>query len=358
MEFIKNFALKYLTNVDNTTLIQNKIISNGDCFFHSLEYANGHIGLYAKYSRYINDTRTNIVNAIIRSVGAKYKVEGERVITDYRNTSVKLWAENIIIREAALMAEKNLLIMSYNPNIPENNGRVMLIQPKGFKLNTHNILFIINKNNTHFVTFKSNKITHDERLTELIHSSPEFITKLTKMTSSNRCVNLSDIDDEVKESKVNVYSFLLRDFDKAVFNAEVNVVRPHNYSDALRLQQQYNNTKLARDLRNSHLSAAIDARLKQINNNAHMARELQKGSPKPKKTLKVRKEENKLRKSKKSIINADLARLLTSNKSLHKPREITNNNEAFALALALSNSPHKPRENTNSNAEIARLMRQ
>ena len=107
------------------------------------------------------------------------------------------------------------------------------------------------------------------------------------------------IDDEVKESNVNVYSFLLRDFDKAVFNAEVNVVRPHNYSDALRLQQQYNNTKLARDLRNSHLSAAIDARLKQINNNAIMARELQKGSPKPKKTLKERrKEERKLRKSK------------------------------------------------------------
>ena len=33
MEFVKNFALKYLPNVDNRHPIQKKIISNGDCFF-------------------------------------------------------------------------------------------------------------------------------------------------------------------------------------------------------------------------------------------------------------------------------------------------------------------------------------
>ena len=77
MEFVKNFALKYLSNVDNRHTIQKKIISNGDCFFHSLEYAKGEIGLYDRYSRHINDIRTNIVNSIIDKVGSKYKVEGE-----------------------------------------------------------------------------------------------------------------------------------------------------------------------------------------------------------------------------------------------------------------------------------------
>jgi hypothetical protein len=373
MDFIKNFALKFLPNVDNNHPIQKKIISNGDCFFHSLEYAKGEIGLYDRYSSHINDTRTNIVNAIIRSVGSKYKVEGERVITDYRNTSVKLWAENIIIREAALMAQKNLFIVSYNQNIGENNGRVMLIQPKGLKLNTHNILFIINKGNTHFVTFKSDSVGHKQQLTELIQSSPEFITKLNRIIFNRRvCVNLSEIDDEVKESRVKVYSFLLRDFDNALFNSEVNKFRPHNYNDVLRLQQKYNNTKTARDLRNLHLSDAIDARLKQINNNAIMARELQKGSPK---TLKERKAINiksknmsieeltrflalkNSHKTRKTLMksNEAFARALALENS-HKPREILmKSNEAFARALALENS-HKPREN-NSNAELARLMR-
>jgi hypothetical protein len=251
----------------------------------------------------------------------------------------------------------------------------MLIQPKGLKLNTHNILFIINKGNTHFVTFKSDRLGLNNQLNELIQSSPEFINKLNRIIFNRRvCVNLSEIDDEVKDSGVNVYSFLLRDFDNALFNSEVNEFRPHNYNDVLRLQQKYNNTKTARDLRNLHLSAAIDARLKQINNNAIMARELQKGSPK---TLKERKAANRLKNSKKIMSNTELelllesphktrknlmksneafARALALSNSPHKPREILmKSNEAFARALALENSPHKPRE--NSNEELARLMR-
>ena len=314
MEFVKKFALKYLTNVDNTHPIQNRIISNGDCFFHSLEYANGNIGLYNRYSRYINDTRTNIVNSIIDKVGLKYKVEGERLISEYKNASVKLWAENIIIREAALLSQKNLFIMSYNPNIPENNGRVMLIQPKGLRLNTHNILFIINKGNTHFITFKSDSVGHNQQLTELIQSSPEFITKLTKIISNRRlCVNLSEIDNEVKESRVNVYSFLLRDFDNTLFNAEVN-----SGSVAKRLQQEFNNAKMARELQYVEPTQnAIDLRLKQINNNARMARELQETPVKKKKRTiqERRKEEKSVRNTRKLIkpntnSNAELARLL------------------------------------------------
>ena len=313
MEFVKKFALKYLTNVDNTHPIQNRIISNGDCFFHSLEYANGNIGLYNRYSRHINDTRTNIVNSIIDKVGLKYKVEGERLISEYKNTSVKLWAENIIIREAALLSQKNLFIMSYNPNIPENNGRVMLIQPKGLRLNTHNILFIINKGNTHFITFKSDSVGHNQQLTELIQSSPEFITKLTKIISNRRlCVNLSEIDNEVKESRVNVYSFLLRDFDNTLFNAEVN-----SGSVAKRLQQEFNNAKMARELQYVEPTQnAIDLRLKQINNNARMARELTTPVKKKKRTIQERRKEEKSVRNTRKLIkpntnsNAELARLL------------------------------------------------
>jgi hypothetical protein len=340
MEFVKKFALKYLTNVDNTHPIQNKIISNGDCFFHSLEYANGRIGLYDRYSRHINDTRTNIVNSIIDNVGPKYKVEGERLISEYKNSSVKLWAENIIIREAALMAQKNLFIVSYNPNIPENNGRVMLIQPKGLRLNTHNILFIINKGNTHFVTFKSDSLGYNQQMNELIQSSLEFITKLNRIIFNRRlCVNLSEIDDEIKESRVNVYSFLLRDFDKAVFNAEVNDYRPHNYNAALRLQQKYNNTKMSRDLRNLHLSAAIDARLKQINNNAIYG-------------LKLQTNESNLR-LKQIINNAKMASELPATpvkKRTIQQKRREEKNERNTRKLT------KPKENTKSNAELARLM--
>ena len=313
MEFVKNFALKYLPNVDNRHPIQKKIISNGDCFFHSLEYAKGEIGLYDRYSRHINDVRTNIVNSIIDKVGSKYKVEGERLITEYKNTSVKLWAENIIIREAALMSQKNLFILSYNPTNLENNGRVMLIQPKGLKLNTHNILFIINKGNTHFVTFKSNTVGHNQQLNELIQSSLDFIRKLNIIISSRLCVNLSEIDDEVKDSRVNVYTFLLRDFDNALFNASVNSPA----FNAKRLQQEFNNAKMARELQYVEPTQnAIDLRLKQINNNARMARELQETPVKKKKrTIQERRKEEKSARNTRKIkpntnSNAEIARLL------------------------------------------------
>ena len=307
MEFVKKFALKYLTNVDNTHPIQNRIISNGDCFFHSLEYANGNIGLYNRYSRYINDTRTNIVNSIIDKVGLKYKVEGERLISEYKNASVKLWAENIIIREAALLSQKNLFIMSYNPNIPENNGRVMLIQPKGLRLNTHNILFIINKGNTHFITFKSDSVGHNQQLNELIQSSLDFIRKLNRIISSRLCVNLSEIDDEVKESKVNVYSFLLRDLDNSLFNARVNSPA----FNSKRLQQEFNNAKMARELQYVEPTQnAIDIRLKQINNNARMAQELNTPVKKKKRTIQERRKEKKAREIHEKL---NLIRIATQN---------------------------------------------
>ena len=248
----------------------------------------------------------------------------------------------------------------------------MLIQPKGLKLNTHNILYIINKGNTHFVTFKSDSVGQNQQLTELIQSSPDFINKLTKMISNRRlCVNLSEIDNEVKESRVNLYSFLLRGFDNTLFNEEVNEFRPHNYNAALRLQQKYNNTKMSRDLRNLHLSAAIDARLKQINNNAKMAREL----PTNESNL-ILQQEMELR-LKQINNNAKMARELpampvkkkkmtirekrnyeSNTRKLRKEQSLRNamSINELALLLALKNSPPKPIENNTGNEKYAHAL--
>ena len=292
MKYVRNFGLKFLENVNTNEPIQNDIIIDVDCFFHSLEYAKGKIGLYKDDSDYINKKRRQIVEAVIDHVGPKYKVEGVRSISDYKDPLLKLWAENIIIREAAIFSNKCLFIIQYFPHVPANNGLVTLIQPRGVKFTTHNILFMINTNNTHFITFRSNNLAGHEILNQPIHSTHAFIDRLKELlTNEELFVDLSKIDNDVKESKVNVYSFSLRDFDSTIFinhkptNSEKEKTNTKKHKSYNKEKHKPSNTKKHKEKHKNtqrHTSKNQEnsnwklARKLQESNNAEYARELQK----------------------------------------------------------------------------------
>jgi hypothetical protein len=213
--FINSFT-PYLKNVNKSVPIQQDIIRNGDCFFHSLEYAIGNVGLYRESNTHVSKTRLEIVNSLISRVGRDYMV-ARFPLYKYRRS--KKWAEDIITREAAIYANKCLFIISYNPpdetkNVKsdENHGRVTLIQPIGLELNAKNIIFIVNKYNFHFVTFKTRSLGVNQKLITPVIGTEPFIKGLNDFLRYNPNADISTIEDETKKiHNINLFSFLLKD---------------------------------------------------------------------------------------------------------------------------------------------------
>jgi len=213
--FINSFT-PYLKNVNKSVPIQQDIIRNGDCFFHSLEYAIGNVGLYRESNTHVSKTRLDIVDSLIRRVGRHYMV-ARFPLYKYRRS--KKWAEDIITREAAIYANKCLFIISYNPpdetkkvKSDENHGRVTLIQPIGLELNAENIIFIVNKYNVHFVTFKTRRLGVNQKLITPVIGTEPFIKGLNDFLRYNPNADISIIEDETRQiHNINLFSFLLKD---------------------------------------------------------------------------------------------------------------------------------------------------
>jgi hypothetical protein len=266
LEFAKfnrfiNLFTPYLKNLNISNPIQKDIIDDGDCFFHSLEYAKGNVGLYKNYNSHVRRTRFNIINDLIKKVGRNYMVAGKPLYTYKTSTQ---WAEDIITKEAAIYAEKCLFILSYNPpdetkkiKSDENQGRITLIQPIGLELNATNIIFIVNKHNAHFVTFKSNDVGQNEILKKPVTGTEFFIKGLNEFLLYTPNANIGEIEYEMKKyQKVNVFSFLLKDFI-AFLNRErvnnfsnrqnstspLNELQPYITKEAIQLQKEYNAKK-------------------------------------------------------------------------------------------------------------------
>jgi len=261
LEFAKfdafiNAFIPYLKNVNKSDPIQKNIIGNGDCFFHSLEYAIGHVGLYKESNAHVSKTRLNIVDSLIRRVGSKYMVAGYPLDKYRRSTK---WAEDIITREAAIYADKCLFIISYNPpdetkkvKSDENQGRVTLIQPMGLELNAENIIFIVNKHNAHFVTFKTHSLGVNQKLKTPVIATELFIKGLNKFLLYTPNADISTFEDETREiHNINLFSFLLKDLMPYLNREELNNSPVSNLAleeqlaqyisnEAIQLQKKYN----------------------------------------------------------------------------------------------------------------------
>ena len=333
--FINSFT-PYLENVNKSRPIQNDIIGGGDCFFHSLEYAIGKVGLYHEHNDLVNKTRLKIVNSLIGRVGRGYMVEGSPLYTYGRS---KKWAEDIITREAAIYAKKCLFIISYNPpdetkNVKsdENQGRVTLIQPFGLELNAKNIIFIVNIHNAHFVTFKTRRLGVNQKLITPVIATELFIKGLNDFLLYNPTADISTIQSETRRiHKINLFSFLLTDLIPYLNREEppLNNKPVSNSNLESRLAQYISNPEI-RSQEESSLAQYIsnEAIRSQEEYNAKKESTAKKANAK-KLTLKERrKKEQNQRNAQKMNKN------LTQRNLSKQPKNNTNSNRAIVKLLA------------------------
>ena len=324
--FINSFT-PYLENVNKSRPIQNDIIGGGDCFFHSLEYAIGKVGLYHEHNDLVNKTRLKIVNSLIGRVGRGYMVEGSPLYTYGRS---KKWAEDIITREAAIYAKKCLFIISYNPpdetkNVKsdENQGRVTLIQPFGLELNAKNIIFIVNIHNAHFVTFKTRRLGVNQKLITPVIATELFIKGLNDFLLYNPTADISTIQSETRRiHKINLFSFLLTDLipylnreepplnNKPVSNSNLESRLAQYISNPeIRSQEEYNAKKESTAKKANAKKLTLKERRKKEQNQRNAQRMTQRNlSKQPKNNINNRAIAELLAKDEQELANKQFAR--------------------------------------------------
>jgi hypothetical protein len=114
MNILELFAEKYLSNYDVESPVNNDIVTDGDCFFHALEYASGD-GLQDRAMPLcINSIRKDIsdlyVEVIKKNRGHRTAVEKNRLIEQvktFRNS--KKYSEEEIIRMGIIYKKRLLL---------------------------------------------------------------------------------------------------------------------------------------------------------------------------------------------------------------------------------------------------------
>jgi hypothetical protein len=345
--FINSFT-PYLENVNKSSPIQRDIIGGGDCFFHSLEYAIGNVGLYHENNDHVRKTRLNIVNSLIRRVGRGYMVEGSPLYTYGRS---KKWAEDIITREAAIYAKKCLFIISYNPpdetkNVKsdENQGRVTLIQPFGLELNATNIIFIVNKHNAHFVTFKTRRLGVNQKLITPVIATEHFIKGLNDFLLYNPTADISTIQSETRRiHKINLFSFLLTDLIPYLNREEPPLNnKPVSNSNLESTLAQYISNEAIRSQEESESAQYISNQAIRSQEEYNAKKESTSKKTNAKKlTLKERRENERKERNAKRITKRNVSK---------QPKNNTNSNRAIAELLARE-------ERELANEQFARSLR-
>ena len=125
MEILQSFAIKYLTHC--TEILEDGIISDGNCFFHALEYADETCDINPLY-RDIMNSRTRIYEQAINRLERKRRrgltqifdvdsfqnIPIQRQIDKYTiNKHNKEWTTRDIVYEAALYKKKNIFILLF-----------------------------------------------------------------------------------------------------------------------------------------------------------------------------------------------------------------------------------------------------
>jgi hypothetical protein len=241
MEILQSFARKYLTHC--TEILEDGIISDGNCFFHALEYADETCDINPLYSDIMN-SRTRIYEQAINRLERKRRrgltqifdvdsfqnIPIQRQIDKYTiNKHNKEWTTRDIVYEAALYKKKNIFIFGWDQL---NNTVALTIirnnSEKNNDFNENNVLFLINISNNfdafHYITFKRADIRYDNS----IRPTREFLHKINKYRkSADYLGSLNDMG--VEPYGVVEYTVFLQDFDHDLYNNFGNV--PNNQSN-------------------------------------------------------------------------------------------------------------------------------
>lgn len=240
--YLRKFADKYLLNCGKL-LLGDEILSDGNCFYHSLEYANGDSELEPLY-RTIVGARRRICMGIMRQI-----LNGRRVYQLSRDEKEqfdvfdemkdnKEWTLNECEYQAAVDKQKDLCIIQYNVDDPYEVV-IRIIRPNGKHDSAFNkdMLFLVHMvtyqqqpnaigqlhnvvDGKHFITF--------ERLGYMpIEPNPYFINKLNRYSNSR----------EFRDSTIN----MLETNNVVMCTVQVNLFDPDIKTEVLLLEQPTNN---------------------------------------------------------------------------------------------------------------------
>lgn len=239
--YLKTFANKYLLNCGKL-LLGDEILSDGNCFYHSLEYANADSDLEPLY-RTIIGARRRICMGIMRQIlkgRREYQLsqdEKEQFDIFDEMKDNREWTLNECEYQAAVDKQKDLCIIQYNVDDPYEVV-IRIIRPNGKHYSAFNkdMLFLVHMvtyqeqpnamgqlhkivDGKHFITF--------ERLGYMpIEPNQAFINKLNRYRNSYEFMS-STID------MIEMYNVVMCNF-------QVNLFDPDIKNDVLLLEQQNN----------------------------------------------------------------------------------------------------------------------
>jgi hypothetical protein len=183
MNILELFAEKYLNYYDVQSPLNTDIVSNGNCFFHALEYANGDVTQDRAIHECIEASRRDVTDLYINLLDYAIDSYREALQTDRRKLMIRKLEESIktnrqekkkmelfknskdaakeaVIRQGVIHKEKALFILKTDQNDPASlSFQILTTEKIGINFNINNILFLINETSrtkgVHFITFRN-----------------------------------------------------------------------------------------------------------------------------------------------------------------------------------------------------------
>ena len=183
---------KNLCDILKTRVVHGKITSDGNCFFHALEYALGNCDLIPNRPDLYDKTRKEAAFFAIQ----KIKRQERSLLDEFKQVSRtdediarfhqtfedrldfldrfktnKEYSNEDIIQYTALLKRKILCIVE-----EEGDHRVSLICPN-IPFTSKNIVFLLHSNGNHYITFQYPIHVSDEMVYALKHLPVETVSK-------------------------------------------------------------------------------------------------------------------------------------------------------------------------------------
>jgi hypothetical protein len=264
MNILELFAEKYLDNYDVESPLNNGIISNGHCYHHALEYANGDLTVAfsndlnknAHIKKCITSSRVDITDLYIELLShlfenmitqlrqslsiertIKKRREIERIIenkTEKHRIKIKKmndfkqnteYSEEYIVKQGVILKQKAICILIPYTNQPDAlTFRILTNDDIGTRFNVNNILFLINLSTTkkdkksgkkypigsHFITFRNSKCRR-------VIPTRNFIEIINNIVLNRRSLNgqpIVPIDPGI--DGVMEFNFNIQDIDRQI----------------------------------------------------------------------------------------------------------------------------------------------
>ena len=234
MNILELFAEKYLNYYDVQSPLNTDIVSNGNCFFHALEYANGDVTQDRAIDECIKASRRDVTDLYINLLDSEIVLHENELDKEYVDDILKKelkkfistnetkkekmekfkgsnsFAKEAIIRQGVIHKEKALFILKTDKKDPASlSFQILTTEKIGINFNINNILFLINEisnaKGVHFITFRNSECRR-------------VVPNRLFIEAMNEIIRIPEIAIPVEGDSDNImeYIFHIQDFDREI----------------------------------------------------------------------------------------------------------------------------------------------